>query len=168
MKTLIVVRHAKTEADAVDDWHRSLTDRGRQQARALGPVIAALDLADLRVLTSTALRAVQTWEEIAPALAPGSDVRPTEELYVFDQDDVLQVLREVDEDVTNVLVVGHNPALSHLTTWVTGTSLPADPAVAKNGALRTCRGAVLRYDGAWGDLDRDDCTVEQYLAPAVD
>ena len=168
MKKLIVLRHAKTEADAVDDWHRSLTDRGRAQARSLGPAVAALGVENLVVYVSTALRAVQTWEEIAPALGPGVDVRRTDDLYTFDVDDVLQMLRTIDEDVTSAMVVGHNPALSYLTSMISGDELPNDPEVAKNGALRTCRGAVLEYDGLWCDLDSQDCGVDQYLVPTVD
>lgn len=168
MKNLVILRHAKTEADAVDDWHRSLTDRGRQQARSVGPAVAALKLEKLVVYVSAALRAVQTWEEVAPALEPGIDVRRTDDLYAFDEDDVLQVLREIDEDVTNVMVVGHNPALSHLASMLSGDELPNDRTVAKNGALRTCRGVVLEYDGLWCDIDSQDCGVVQYLAPTVD
>lgn len=168
MKNLIIVRHAKTERDAVDDWHRSLTDRGREQARSLGPIIAALQLENLVVYTSTALRAVQTWEEIAPALGPGIDVRPTDALYAFEEDEILQVLRETDEDVETLMVVGHNPGLSYLVSMISGDELPNDPAIAKDGALRTCRGAVLKYDGLWCDIDSQDCGVVDFLVPTVD
>lgn len=168
MKKLIVLRHAKTEAEAVDDWHRSLTDRGRAQARSMGPTIAALQVEELVVFVSTALRAVQTWNEIAPALGPQVDVRRTDDLYTFDEDDILQVLREIDEDVTNVLVIGHNPGLSYLTSLISGDELPNDRAIAKDGALRTCRGAVLVYDGLWCDLDSQDCGLETHLVPTVD
>lgn len=168
MKNLIVVRHAKTERHSVDDWHRSLTDRGRAQARSLGPAVAALQLGDLVVFTSTALRAAQTWEEIAPALGPGIDVRPMDALYAFDEDQILQVLRETAEDVENLMVVGHNPGLSYLVSMISGDELPNDPSIAKDGALRTCRGAVLKYDGLWCDIDSQDCGVVEFLVPTVD
>ena len=169
MKTLIVLRHAKTEAHAVDDWHRQLTDRGREQARSTGPRVADLGIDDGFVAyVSTALRAAQTWEEIRPALGPGVVVRETPALYTFDEDEILQVLREVDEADEAVMLVGHNPGLSHLVSLLTGDSLPEDPAVVKHGALRTCRGAVFEYDGLWCDVDSRDCTVVQYLVPAVD
>ncbi|WP_158716271.1 histidine phosphatase family protein [Blastococcus sp. Marseille-P5729] len=169
MKTLIVLRHAKTEADAVDDWHRNLTDRGRAQARSLGPDVAELGLDDrLVVLVSTALRAAQTWDEIQPALGPEVVVRETPALYAFDEDEILQVLREVDEDEEVIMIVGHNPGLSDLVVTLTGEELPDDRAVAKYGQLRTCRGAVLEYDGLWCDIDSKDCSTQQYLSPGVD
>lgn len=169
MKTLILLRHAKTEADAVDDWHRNLTDRGREQSTSMGEVLADLDLPDrVLAIVSTALRAAQTWEQMAPALGTGVDVRPTPAMYTFDEDDILQVLREVDEDEDTVLLVGHNPGLSYLTTLLTGEDLPNDPAVAKHGDLRTCRGVVLEYDGLWCDIDSGDCTARRYLTPTID
>jgi phosphohistidine phosphatase len=168
VKKLIILRHAKTEAHAVDDRRRQLTDRGRQQARSVGPAIAELGLRNLVVYVSTALRTMQTWEEIVPAMDPGVDVRPTDELYAFDEDDILQVLREIDEDVEDVLLIGHNPGLSYLASTLSGDELPNDRAVAKDGALRTCRGAVLQYDGLWCDIDSQDCGVDRYLVPTVD
>ncbi|WP_134323782.1 SixA phosphatase family protein [Cumulibacter soli] len=168
MKQLIILRHAKTEATAADDWHRNLTDRGRAQAQSLAPTIAALNLNGLVVYTSTALRAMQTWEEIAPALGSDVDVRPTNDLYVFDAEDVLQVIREVDDSVNSLMIVGHNPGLSYLTSMVCGEGLPNDRAVAKNGELRTCRGVLLEYDGQWSELYLEDCGVAAYLSPTVD
>lgn len=168
MKKLIVLRHAHTERDAVDDWHRSLTDRGREQARSVAPALDTLPAQGLRVCVSTALRAMQTWEEIAPALGPGIDVRPTQDLYTFDGDDVLRMLREIDEDVSSLMIVGHNPAVSSLTRMLSGEELPHDRAITKGGALRTCRGAALGYDGRWGDIGSPDCDLDRYLVPAVD
>lgn len=168
MKHLILLRHAKTEADAVDDWHRTLTERGRAQAQSMGPIIAALKVDDPLVLVSTALRAVQTWDGVAPALGAGLEVRHTDDLYAFDEDEILQVLREIDENITTVLVVGHNPGLSYLASTLSGDELPNDRKVAKNGALRTCRGVLLKYDGLWCDLDSEDCGTLQYLSPTVD
>lgn len=168
MKTLILLRHAKTEADAVDDWHRQLTDRGREQATSLGPKVAELGISRLVVYASTALRAAQTWEQIAPALGHDVIVRETPDMYAFEEDEILQVLRQVDEDEESVMLVGHNPGISYLTTLLTGEELPDDPAVSKYGALRTCRGAVLEYDGLWCDIDSQDATARSYLSPDVD
>lgn len=168
MKTLILLRHAKAEADAVDDAHRQLTDRGREQAHSIGPRIAALEVPELVVYVSTAIRASATWREIAPALGHEVVTRELPAMYTFDEDEILQVLREVDEDDEAVMLIGHNPGLSYLATLLSGAELPADEQIAKYGALRTCRGVVLDYDGLWCDIDSQDCEVREYLAPETD
>lgn len=169
MPTLILLRHAKTEPDAVDDWHRELTDRGRDQARSIGPRIAAVrGDTGCTVLVSTALRAAQTWEEIAPALGRGVDVLELPSLYVFDERDVLREIQDRAADAETVLVVGHNPGISHLVRLLIDHDLPEDDSSVKYGALRTCRGAVLRVDGAWADLDAGRCTLRAVLSPGVD
>ena len=169
MPTLILLRHAKTETDAVDDWHRQLTDRGREQARSIGPRVATVVGADdCTVLVSTALRAAQTWEEVVPALKPGAVVRELPSLYTSDEDDIVRELREQAIETPTTVVIGHNPGISRLVYLLSGTELPNDDAVAKHGTLRTCRGAVLWFEGAWADLTAGACTLKSTLAPDVD
>ncbi|WP_194291576.1 SixA phosphatase family protein [Cumulibacter manganitolerans] len=169
MPTLILLRHAKTEPDAVDDWHRELTDRGRAQAHSIGARIAAIrDGARCTVMVSTALRAAQTWEEIAPALDPGVEVLELPSLYVFDERDVLRQIQERGGEAQTLVVIGHNPGISNLARLLIGEDLPDDGSVVKYGALRTCRAAALRVDGPWADLEEGRCTLRALLSPAVD
>ena len=167
-QTLVVLRHADTEPDAVDDWHRELTDDGRAQARSLGPVLAALGLGEpLTVCVSTALRAAQTWAEIAPALPP-ADVRELPELYNAEPGRILDVLNELETDAGTVLVIAHNPGISELAMLLAGEPLPGDPRVCEGGTLRTCRAVVLDMAGSWADLAPGAATTREHLVPPSD
>ena len=67
-----------------------------------------------RVLVSPALRAAQTWERAAASL--GVDLLPTADERIFDNtvDSVLSAITETSEDVSTLVVVGHNPSVGKL------------------------------------------------------
>lgn len=153
---LVLVRHAKAEHPAgVADVDRPLTRRGHADAAAAGAWLAHRGLAPQLVLCSPARRTRQTWHGLALGMAEsaeaasaevvggGADVRYDQALYTGDAQDLLDRLREVDEETGIVLVVGHNPAISLF-------SAALDPAAEPGGeGLRTCGIAVHRPTGTW-------------------
>jgi phosphohistidine phosphatase len=117
-RSVWVLRHAKAEAQGPDDHGRALTDRGRRQAAAVGDYLAGAVLAGAEsprtVLCSSATRARQTAELAVKALDDDVDLRFEPALYGADADGVVDVLRTLEDAVTSVLVVGHNPTLHDL------------------------------------------------------
>lgn len=119
-RTLALVRHAKSDwsgdhADRV----RPLAPRGRRQATRSGRWLAAhgptLDLA----VVSPATRARATWDLVAAELVVPPSIRVEEAAYTFDGEDLLEVVRGL-EDLSAVALVGHNPALEELLELLTG------------------------------------------------
>ena len=155
-RSVWVLRHAKAEAHGPDDQRRALTERGRRQATDVGRYLAGgpgCDAAVPRtVLCSSARRARQTAEL---AVAPlGSDVEIVVEpaLYGADPDDVVDLLRTLDDEAGSVLVVGHNPTLHELAVL-----LLDDAAVEERARLEarfpTAALAVVGVPAAtWGRL----------------
>src|SRR5690625_4581183 len=68
MPTLVLLRHAKAEAAGPSDFERKLSAPGRSQARRVAAHLVAAGLAPDVVLCSAALRARQTWEQVAAGL----------------------------------------------------------------------------------------------------
>ena len=69
MKTLLVLRHAKTQSDApAGDHARELTERGHRNAEAMGAYIKNLIGTPDAIITSDATRARQTAEIVARAV----------------------------------------------------------------------------------------------------
>ena len=112
--TLLVMRHSKTEQAAETDHVRRLTERGRNDARAAGAWVAALDQRPELILSSTAARA----EETAELVASLADIRRLEfvdDLYGADGYEVLEILAShVPDDVSTAMVVGHNPTMEQV------------------------------------------------------
>lgn len=112
MKTLLLVRHAKSswEHPGVDDHDRPLNDRGLRDAPKMGRRLAERGVAPDVILSSTAVRARTTAELIAEELGfDAARIITDERLYAASADEVLQVIGEVDGDVSCAMVVGHNP-----------------------------------------------------------
>jgi phosphohistidine phosphatase len=70
MKTLILVRHAKSSRDApaMPDKDRPLNDRGKRDAPNMGERLAKRDVKPDLILSSPAMRALTTAEIIAKKL----------------------------------------------------------------------------------------------------
>ena len=118
-RRLVLVRHAKAEPGGEGaDHDRVLTQRGRRDAAAAGRWLAAVVPSVDEVWCSSAVRAVQTWEAIAPSVsAPDPSVQ--RELYLATASDLVGRLEDVPAGRT-VLVVGHNPTAEQLLAAVVG------------------------------------------------
>lgn len=116
MKTLTLFRHAKTERDSTTgrDFDRRLTERGEQAAARIGEEMRANELGYDLILSSPAARAAQTAE--LAGLAPRFDER----IYDAGTEQLLAIVREVDNSVESLLMVGHNPGFERLASRLVG------------------------------------------------
>jgi phosphohistidine phosphatase len=115
MDRLILLRHAKAEADAPsgDDFDRPLAPRGVRESRAMALQLATLGLEPDVALVSPALRTRQTWEAVAEAI-PGGEVRFDRNLYNADASALRRIAEQAGEGRGTLILVGHNPGLQEL------------------------------------------------------
>ncbi len=120
--TLILVRHAKANHSAEGgDQQRSLSDAGKIQAQKLGESLKAhLEQVDT-VLLSPAVRAQETWQEMAQGAglteATMPKVKVRDVIYSGSPEQLLETVRLESEKETSLLV-GHEPTISGLATQV--------------------------------------------------
>lgn len=147
MKTLILVRHAKSSWDhpGLDDHERLLSERGLRDAPRMGRRLADRGLAPDVVLSSTAVRALTTAELMAEAIGVERDrIVADERLYATSAAGLLEVIGELDSSVQTGMVVGHNPEMTSLAQRFTD----------EIGHLPTCAVVEFRFDAdAWDELD---------------
>ena len=62
------------------------------------------------VLSSTALRAVETIEIIKPSIKD-TEIKYEKELYTFDDQIMMEFISKITDEISSVLIVGHNPAI---------------------------------------------------------
>ena len=62
------------------------------------------------VFSSTALRAVETIEIIKPSIKD-TEIIYKKDLYTFDDQIMLEFISKIRDDISSVLIVGHNPAI---------------------------------------------------------
>ena len=118
-RRLVLVRHAKAEPGGEGaDHDRQLTERGLRDAADAGRWLATVVPQVDEVWCSSAVRAVQTWDAIAPSIsAPAPTVE--RELYLAGARDLVGRVEQVPRGRT-VLLVGHNPTAEQLLAVVVG------------------------------------------------
>jgi phosphohistidine phosphatase len=125
MKTLLVLRHAKSSWNdpARDDHERPLNRRGRRDAPRMGQVMREFRLIPDVVISSDAVRARLTAEAMAEAAHYAGEILLDQHLYMARPDDILSLLRRVQQNAETVMIVGHNPGLEELVEQLTGEQL---------------------------------------------
>jgi phosphohistidine phosphatase len=149
MKTLILARHAKSSWDdpAVPDRDRPLNDRGKRDAPAMGKRLAKDGVKPGLILSSPARRARKTARLLAKALdCKPRDIQVNDRLYCVEAEELLRVIRGLDDDADSVMLVGHNPELTEL----------AHRLSSEVPNLPTCAIAVYKLDiGSWSAAGKD-------------
>lgn len=114
MKTLIVIRHAKSDWDApFGDFERPLLQRGVRDANLVAQK-AALGIPKNAVIwSSSAKRASQTARIFAAVFShPESKIIFKQDLYTFDGSTLEKIIKSCDNAVDCLIVFGHNEAIT--------------------------------------------------------
>ena len=150
-RRLLILRHAKAVAFDGDagDHARSLADRGRADAEALGETMRARLPAPTHALVSSAARTVETYALLGLPAVPPPDVRTLDRLYLADLPELLATLRGLPDEAGVVLLVGHNPGLHALVLDLARTG-DGDPALGSG--FPTCCLADFAVEGPWSTL----------------
>ncbi len=150
MKTLFLIRHAKSSRDdpALPDKERPLNDRGMRDAPRMGERLAKQDVKPDLILSSTALRAFATAEIIAKKLDyKVKDIVVDERLYAAAPDDLLEVIHELGDKPQRVMLFGHNPELTEL----------AHRLSSKITDMPTCAVAEFSFDTkSWSNVGKQE------------
>ena len=143
-RTLILLRHAKSDWSGSDpDIDRPLAERGHAQAPLAGQWLASrtspIDLA----VVSPARRARETWELVSAELTSPPPAQFDDRMYGASTDRLLDIVRDVPDDVHTVVLVGHNPGIEQLAAILAGEDV----------VMRTSGIAEFGVEGPWSELD---------------
>jgi phosphohistidine phosphatase len=156
-RTLLVVRHAKTEdvRPGSKDSKRRLTPDGERHALELGDYLRAQGITVDAVLCSSAARARQTLELLKLDDQLLQDrVEIADRFYNAGADTLINAVRELPDDCYTVLLVGHAPGAPSVVYEL------ADPTTSRPEALGAIEGrfpaaalARLEFDGDWSGIE---------------
>lgn len=124
MKTLYLLRHAKSSWNDsnLQDFDRPLNVRGRETAPLVGRFIRKKNLRVDLILSSPAARARQTAALVKESAGLSAELRYDERVYEADAARLLEVVAQADDSADAVVLVGHNPGMEELLTFLTGES----------------------------------------------
>jgi len=142
-RRLIIMRHAKSawNTAAQSDHQRPLNTRGRRDAPHLGHLIAVRGYVPAMVISSDATRTRETWEGLTASMPDHLEPRFTEALYLSGLRAIRAELETVPDDVSSLLLLGHNPGFSLAASWLSGEDIE----------LKTAFAAVLEAEGETWD-----------------
>ena len=144
MKSLIVLRHGKAESPGgVTDFDRSLAGRGTRDAVRVGEVLVERDLMPDLIVTSTARRAATTAQLVAEGCKYADEIIPSDNLYLPTQSNIMSTIRDIPEQYSRVVIVGHNPGFG-MFAMKFGNDVDQFP---------TCAWAYIGFDVEfWGEV----------------
>ena len=159
MKQVMVVRHSKSESieENLGDFVREITDGGEQQMRALARKIVEHDLMPEHIVTSDAVRAVQTANVFREQSGYTGEIEENPDLYDATEQTYIDVLCNSDDRLTRIMIVGHNPAVEAVVHRLIGKHRKMKPGAA----------AVVSSDVAsWRDLvGADAVRLQKFFEP---
>jgi len=168
MKTLTLLRHAKSSWDdtVARDFDRPLNAKGQRAAATMGRHMKSLGLEFDHVIASPAQRVTETIEHLitgyGETLAPESDRR----IYLASAATLLDIVRELPDAHTRVLLVGHNPGLEDLVLLLVPDRVGDTLRDGIEEKYPTAALAELTLDTAhWADFAANAATLSRFIRP---
>ncbi|WP_020527447.1 SixA phosphatase family protein [Flexithrix dorotheae] len=121
MKTLYLVRHAKSSWKdiSLDDFDRPLNKRGKRDAPFMGKRLKKQGIKPHLILASPAKRAKKTAKIFAREMGyPEGKIKFAKKIYEAGRNELLEVIRNQDDKINSLMLVGHNPELTSLSNYL--------------------------------------------------
>jgi len=157
------MRHAKSDyPNGVSDHERPLAPRGMREAGLAGEWLRDNVAPIEHVLCSSATRTRQTLDHTGVA-AP---VSYSERLYGATPGTMLGEINQVVDDVSTLLVVGHEPTVSQVALGLAGPET-SDPEAAAQISMKfpTSGIAVLWVPVSWSALELSGAGLVSFHVP---
>lgn len=124
IKRLYLLRHSKagqTNKKLTDDHERPLTQKGIDLCKHIADNLKELgDLPEL-VVSSTSRRTKETAEHLFKHLGRELPTEFSPKLYLAGVDDIYDQVRSLEDELNNILILGHNPGLQMFCMHLAGS-----------------------------------------------
>ncbi len=164
MRTLLLMRHAKSDwsYDNLSDFARPLNSRGKKAAQRMGQWITDNNLTPDHVICSSACRAQETLLGLRQQMTLSNRQITNEERgYLASLNTLLLMLADAPE-TDLVLLIGHNPGMEELLTYLCGTDalLSQDQPLMPTATL-----AQITLPDEWKSLQRGSGSLTTLIRP---
>ena len=146
MKTIYMVRHAKSSWNHdVIDHQRPLKPRGKKDCELVSNAVRQVIMRPDKIISSDANRALTTALYFKEALnVDTTNFTTNHELYDFGGQNVMRVIKELDNVLERVLLVGHNHAFTSIANMLGDKTFDNVP---------TCGFLMLEFDtDTWSEV----------------
>ena len=150
MKTLYIVRHAKSSWDerGISDHDRKLNARGKRDAPKMGELLNGKGYHPDIIYSSSAERALTTAKIISEKIAyPTDNIVVTKSIYDATTNDLVELINKIDDKYETVMLFGHNPGFTVLANLLANKYIDNMP---------TCAVAVIELNvESWKEIESD-------------
>jgi phosphohistidine phosphatase len=165
MLRLMLLRHAKSSwPPGIEDAERPLSGRGEAAARLMGGYMARHSLIPDLVLCSPARRTRDTWAGISAGWPPVQAVFDAR-LYGMTRQGGLSVVRDQDDAVRTLLLIGHNPGLQEVAEFLIAAG-EVEPRERLREKFPTAALAVIDFAlDRWNRVHERSGRLDRYVTP---
>lgn len=129
-KTIILMRHAKSSWDDTDlsDHERPLNKRGMRDAPAMGKFLKNKGYFPEMIISSTAKRTRMTLKLFLEGFNLENVIIDYDRrIYENSASEILDIInKEIHTTIDTLMILGHNPDMENLTTYLSGHYLPVN------------------------------------------
>jgi phosphohistidine phosphatase len=161
MKYLYLVRHAKSSWDepGLSDLERPLNNRGKKDAPLMGKIIADKKIKPDLIISSPAQRARKTAIAFAEEFGiKKKEIIFDEKIYEATSSELIEVIRNFNNDFQTVMLFGHNPGLTNLSNSLSQKIIDNIP---------TCGIVALKFDDDWKNIKPKSAVQEFFEYPKL-
>lgn len=130
MKQVILIRHAKSSWKdiSLEDLQRPIKKSAVTKAQSIAKDLAKHKFTIDLMVTSPAKRTIETAHLFAKELKyTTASLVINEKLYESSKEDIIKVIADLDNALTTVALVGHDPSLCDFFNYFTGKTLEKIP-----------------------------------------
>lgn len=161
------MRHAKSAWNDPNlaDIDRPLGTRGRKAAPQMAVWLKVQGYQPDAVLCSSAQRARETLDLLKPVLPKSGRIQFLRELYMAMPREMLEHVTKTPEDSSCLLLLGHNPGIGDMASWLAGAG--DSKMVAKmRSKFPTAAVAVLRFNASrWSEVGGETAELIDFARP---
>lgn len=133
MKTLLLIRHAKSSWDqpGTSDFDRPLNERGKKDAPIMAKRVKEKGIEPDLLLSSPAKRARKTAKYFAEEFGfDKQDIKTVDGLYGATQSEFVDVVKDIDDKYSVVAIFSHNPGITDFASSLTNVRVDDMPTCA--------------------------------------
>lgn len=161
MKTIHLLRHAKSDWSdtALTDIDRPLNARGIRSAKLMAIKLVEAGCHFEAIFCSPALRAQSTIQRISEQLPDMNiQLKTDKSLYTFDAAELFSWFQALDDSLSDVLIIGHNPALTDFCYALSDRDIQNIPTCAyvQLKATQPC---------LWSKIAQTPFTITSFIKP---
>lgn len=165
MKKLFLIRHCETNQfeEGIDDHQKQLTEEGQNDAKLLSEWLSENQIKFNIIYSSSAKRALDTSSLLFDKQK--EKIVVNHNLYLCNSNQIIKLLKNIQEDICDIALVGHEPSISDSLKFLVGNFRP-DLQNIINLPYPAGGIAIIFFNiKSWKNLDEKTGVLDAFIYP---